>query len=127
MKDRIKKIRKNVGLTQKEFAERLGLKQNTIATYEIGRIGISDTVILSICREFNVNEKWLRTGEGEMFIIPEDETAALVSDLLEEPENDFFQAVVELVRTYKQLSPESQNVLCDFGKLYLENLKNRKA
>lgn len=66
MKDRIKKIRKEAGLTQKEFAERLGIKQNTVATYEMGRIGISDAIIISICREFNINEEWLRTGTGEM-------------------------------------------------------------
>ncbi|MBD5395644.1 MAG: helix-turn-helix transcriptional regulator [Lachnospiraceae bacterium] len=66
MKDRIKQVRKDAGLTQKEFAERLGLKQNTIATYEMGKIGVSDTVLLSICREFDINEEWLRTGEGEM-------------------------------------------------------------
>lgn len=66
MKDRIKKIRKEYGLTQKAFAEKLGLKQNTVASYEMGRIGISDSVIFSICREFNVNENWLRNGNGEM-------------------------------------------------------------
>lgn len=67
MKNRLKEIRKDAELTQSAFAERLGLKQNTIASYEMGRIGVSDAVIISICREFNVNEKWLRTGEGEMY------------------------------------------------------------
>lgn len=66
MKNRIKQVRKEAGLTQKEFAERLGLKQNTIATYEMGKIGASDAVLLSICREFEINEVWLRTGKGEM-------------------------------------------------------------
>lgn len=66
MKDRIKQVRKDAKLTQKEFAKKLGLKQNTVATYEIGKIGVSDAVLLSICREFNINEEWLRTGTGEM-------------------------------------------------------------
>lgn len=66
MKDRIREIRTSVGMTQKEFGEKLGLKQNTIASYEMGKIGISDTVILSICREFEINESWLRTGSGDM-------------------------------------------------------------
>lgn len=66
MKNRIKRIRKEAGLTQKEFAEKLGIKQNTVATYEMGRIGVSDAVIISICREFNINEEWLRTGLGDM-------------------------------------------------------------
>lgn len=64
---RIKEIRKNFNLTQKQMAEKLDLKQNTIATYEIGRLTPSDRTIYDICREFGVNELWLRTGEGEMF------------------------------------------------------------
>lgn len=64
---RIKEIRKNFNLTQKQMAEKLDLKQNTIATYEIGRLTPSDRTIYDICREFGVNEIWLRTGEGEMF------------------------------------------------------------
>ncbi|MBQ7558069.1 MAG: helix-turn-helix transcriptional regulator [Lachnospiraceae bacterium] len=67
MKSRIKALRKSLKLTQQEFADRIGIKRNTVGLYEIGQSGVSDTVIKSICREFNVNEAWLRTGEGEMF------------------------------------------------------------
>lgn len=67
MKDRIKNLRKELKLTQQEFADRIGVKRNTVGLYEIGQSGISDTVIKAICREFGVNENWLRTGEGEMF------------------------------------------------------------
>lgn len=68
MNERIKKLRKALDLTQQEFADRIGVKRNTIATYEIGRNIPLDAVISSICREFNVSEEWLRTGEGEMFV-----------------------------------------------------------
>ena len=68
MNERLKKLRKSLDLTQKTFAERIGTKQNTVATYEMGRNIPSDPVIFSICREFNVNEEWLRTGSGTMFI-----------------------------------------------------------
>ena len=67
MHERIKKLRKTLDLTQKEFGERIGVKPNTIATYEIGRNVPIDAVISLICREFGVSEEWLRTGEGEMF------------------------------------------------------------
>ena len=67
MKDRIKKIRRELDLTQQEFAERIGIKRNTIANYETGRNDPVDSVISLICREFDVCEEWLRTGEGEMF------------------------------------------------------------
>lgn len=66
--ERIKEIRKSVGKTQQAFADVIGLKRNTIANYEIGQIQPSDRTIADICREFNVSEVWLRTGEGEMFV-----------------------------------------------------------
>lgn len=68
MKDRIKLIRKNAGLTQQEFATRIGVSRNTIATYETSvRIPI-DAIVKSLCREFDINEIWLRTGEGNMYV-----------------------------------------------------------
>ena len=66
MKERIKEVRKYLGLTQQKFADRLGLKRQTIAAYEIGNIEPSDSTLLLICREFDINEEWLRTGKGEM-------------------------------------------------------------
>ena len=73
MKERIKAIRKALGFTQQELADRLGVKQNTIAQYEMGRTSPSDAIIFSICREFNVSEEWLRNGTGDMFVsIPPD-------------------------------------------------------
>ena len=65
--ERIRQVRKFKDLTQKKFADSLGMKQNTVATYEMGRTNPSDPAIKSICREFGVNEEWLRSGEGEMF------------------------------------------------------------
>lgn len=67
LKERIKALRKTLGLTQQEFADRVGLKRNSLANYETGRNTPMDAVMKSICREFNVNETWLRTGNGEMF------------------------------------------------------------
>jgi len=81
MDERMKALRKELGLTQQEFADRLKIKRNTIAKYETGRGEPIDAVIALICREFNVNELWLRTGEGEMFmeLSEEDEIAALLA------------------------------------------------
>ena len=67
MNERIKKLRKDLDLTQQEFADRISIKRGAVANYEIGRNIPSDSVINLICREFNVNETWLRTGTGEMF------------------------------------------------------------
>lgn len=67
MKDRIKQLRKALELTQQEFADKIGVKRNSFANYETGRNTPIDAIIVSMCREFNVNEEWLRTGKGEMF------------------------------------------------------------
>lgn len=67
LKDRIKAIRKGHKMTQIEFGSKIGIKGNTVTNYETGLRNPSDAIIKSICREFNTNEHWLRTGEGEMF------------------------------------------------------------
>ena len=77
MKERIKELRRSLGLTQEEFALRLGIKRGALANYEVGRNEPIDAVISLICREFQVSEVWLRTGEGEMFpSLSEDEHLA---------------------------------------------------
>lgn len=64
LNERIRQLRKDLKLTQTEFGNRLGIKQTTVAGYETGGRVPIDAVISLICREFNVNENWLRTGEG---------------------------------------------------------------
>ncbi len=99
---RLKHIRKSLGMTQDEFSKRLGLKRNTIATYETGRLTPSDRTISDICREFSISEAWLRYGEGEMLVqrSANDQLAILVNDLLAEPDTvfrkRFLQAMLEL-------------------------------
>lgn len=68
MKERIKKIRKTLDLTQQKFADQLGVKRNTVGQWECGINPLTDQTIVSICREFNVNEEWLRNGTGDMFL-----------------------------------------------------------
>ena len=74
MNERIKEIREYFNLTQDEFGKRIGSARNTIANYENGNRNPSNAVVTSICREFSINEEWLRAGQGEMFIkIPEED------------------------------------------------------
>lgn len=68
MKERIKKLRKMLGLSQEAFAERIGFKGGAISHIESGRRNITNHIIASICREFGINEHWLRTGEGAMVV-----------------------------------------------------------
>jgi len=69
MYSRIKELRRQKGLTQAEFGARIGVKGNTITNYENNLRNPSEAIINSICREFDVSEEWLRTGEGDMFVI----------------------------------------------------------
>lgn len=68
MQERLKALRLKLNLTQSAFASRIGTTQNVVANYEIGRRNPSSSALNNICKEFNVNETWLRTGEGEMFV-----------------------------------------------------------
>lgn len=68
MKDRIRKLRKTLDLTQQDFAKKIGMSANVLTNYETGRRNPSKSVINNICKTFHVNEEWLRTGNGEMFV-----------------------------------------------------------
>lgn len=68
LRDRIKKIREDAHLTQEKFAQRIGIKRNTVATYETTNKIPMDTIITSICREFDVNKEWLVNGIGSPYI-----------------------------------------------------------
>ena len=99
MGERIKELRKALGLTQQEFADRIKVKRNTVATYEMGRSTPSDAAISLICREFNVNENWLRTGEGQMFIQAsrDEEIAAFIGDVLSGETGDFRRRLISVL------------------------------
>ena len=84
MNNRIKELRKHLNMNQTDFGAKIGVRQTTVAGYENGMRVPLDTVISSICREFGVNECWLRNGEGEMFVTltREEELADMMSKLL---------------------------------------------
>lgn len=66
--NRIKELRKCLGLTQEKFAAQIGIKRNSLSQIEIGTNSLSPQNMLLICREWNVSEEWLREGTGEMFV-----------------------------------------------------------
>ena len=67
VKERLKELRKALGLSQQEFSERINVAQSTYAHFETGRRELRDIHISQICTTFNVREEWLRDGTGEMF------------------------------------------------------------
>lgn len=118
MNERVKILRKTLGLTLEKFGERLGMKKNTISQWENGINNLTDPNIKSICREYNVNEEWLRDGTGEMFIlIPEDEEVIRYTQELLEDQDDFISDLVKnFIVTYKKLDDTDQEVLRRIGK-----------
>lgn len=96
MNERLKEIRKLNKLTQEEFSKKIGITQSTVTAYECGNRVPSDSVILNICRAFNINETWLRTGEGEMLkpVSKDAEIAAFLGDIMHGETADFRRRLV---------------------------------
>lgn len=108
MNIRIAEVRKAVNLTQEKFAAQLGLSRNFLWMIEKGDRVPSDRTIADICREFNVNEDWLRTGEGEMFNPQDEKLAAFVGSLVADDSEPFKRRMVELLAG---LTPEEWKLL----------------
>lgn len=121
MKNRIKQIRKEKNLTQVEFGERIGVKGNTVTNYETGLRNPTDAVILSICREFNVNENWLRDGTGEMYKERDGSFSELLSDL-EDSDDDFIKS---LITVYMGLDENSKQALRKIASEMAEKYKRQ--
>lgn len=109
MNERIKKLRRSLDLTQQEFADRIGVKRNTIANYEIGRNVPIDSVLALIVREFHVNEMWLRSGEGEMFA----PSATSALDTLAKEQNLTHGEYI-LIEKLLHLKPEVRQGILDY-------------
>lgn len=71
--ERVREVRKTLGLTLEKFGEKIGLKKNSVSQIENGKNNVTDANVKAICREFNVDYIWLTTGEGEMFVDSDDD------------------------------------------------------
>ena len=122
MNERIMLIRKNSGLTQEEFGKRIGgLSRNYIWMLEKGDRVPSDMVILSICREFRVNEQWLKTGEGSPYIemTRKQEVESFLGDTLKDDESFRFR----LISFLADLTDEQMEHLEELTKILLDHMK----
>lgn len=98
MNDRIKKLRQALGLSQDEFGRRLGVTRGAVTNIELNKVEPKPLFVDLICREFNVSEEWLRTGEGEMFVqkTRDEELAAFFGDVLSE-DSDFKRRLLSVL------------------------------
>lgn len=103
MNERITEIRNFLNLSQKDFAEKIGLKQGSLSDLETGRANITDRVILLICSQFNVNEEWLKFGNGQMF-------------QKDKKQNEFFEI-------FDNINPVLQDFLIEVAKDLLDTQK----
>lgn len=128
MNERMKELRKELGLTQQVFADKLGIARGNVGAYEVGKNAPSDAVITLICREFNVNETWLRTGEGEMFeeLTDQEKIMKYTAMLLSDKDSAIASAIQSLIITYEQLSDSNKAVLEKIALQYLDNLKKSR-
>ena len=124
--DRIRFLRKeSLKLSQEEFGKLLGVNRDVINNIEQNRLkrpAQKEPIYKLICEKFNVNENWLRTGDGEMFLPDEDEEAAYVSDLLEESDNDFYDLIKAIMKTYSESGEKEKAILKSFAKDLKNNL-----
>jgi transcriptional regulator with XRE-family HTH domain len=106
MTDRVRVIRKELGINQGEFARQIGLTQAALSGIELGKSNLTEQSIKLICVTFNVNEQWLRTGEGEMFgaLSPYEK---------------------ELVELYRQLSEETQDFILELTRTLLKRHREK--
>ena len=124
MNNRLKKIRKELKLTQNELGEKIGITGATVSDIERGKLSLTDRNITLICEKLAVNEDWIRFGNGEMFRpeLPLDENTVLLANL--DMENN--PKIKTFFEIFEQLDDKSKAVLLDLAKSLLENIEQKK-
>lgn len=119
--ERVRALRKELGLTLQAFGDRLGVTRATVSRIENGVNNLSDQMVVSICREYGVSEEWLRDGDGEMFVpvTRNEKIARFAGELMKDETPDFRRQLVEILA---DLNDEQWDALADFAEK-LANIK----
>lgn len=96
---RVRELRKSLNLTMEKFGEPLGVKKSAISNIENGSRNLTDQMIIAICREYNVNEEWLRTGSGEMFVplTRDEQIEVFIGNVLKDEPGDFRRRLISVL------------------------------
>lgn len=97
--ERIREVRKALGLTLEKFGEKIGMKKNSVSQLENGKNSVTEQVVKAICREYNVDYMWLTTGDGEMFIDTDDDFIERIDRIMageDEARKSLFKFMLEL-------------------------------
>lgn len=119
MNERVREIRKQLDLTQEEFANKIDLKRGGVTNIELGKVNLTERNIKKICNVFNVNEHWLRTGEGKMFNTVEEDKELLDFVINAMAEKDEF-----IKKTFLTLARLNDNEW-DVVKKIIKSLQNK--
>lgn len=107
--ERIRAVRKQIGLNQTEFGKKIGLQQSSLGQIEIGVRTATDRTIFLISEKYNVNENWLRTGEGNMFVAV---NPTIISELSQQYKLDNFEKA--MIECYLNMHPDDRKVLKEY-------------
>jgi transcriptional regulator with XRE-family HTH domain len=97
--ERVKEVRKSLGLTLEKFGERIGVTRGSMSNIENGNRNLTEQMTKSICREFGVDYIWLTTGEGEMFVDTDDDFIERIDRIMageDEARKNLFKFMLEL-------------------------------
>lgn len=111
MKDRLKELRKTLGLKQRDIAEKLGVDTGSVGQWESGIRSVPKTRVYQLCKEYNVCREWLETGEGEMFEPDEKKLSA------EEIQTLFVQSILD------QMTDDQRRVVYEAMERELQHIK----
>lgn len=119
MNERIRSLIKALKIKQAEFAQRIGVSRPFVSELCSGAKNPSDRTIADICREFGVNEHWLRTGEGDMFVNPsrEEEVMRFAATVIRNPSSEFQRQVLSLLA---KLTPEQWQLMEQMARKLLQ-------
>lgn len=129
--ERVRHLRKiSLNLTLEKFGERIGITAASLSAFETGKTNPSDQTIRSICREFGVREKWLRTGEGSMYVqlTPNEERAVFLARITAGESSPEVNAFIDALKATP--NDDLKTVIAFIGRTYdayQENLKNSKS
>ena len=124
--ERVRILRKELSLTLENFGKKLGVGKTAIYKIEKGENSLTDRMLESICREFRVDEDWLKTGEGEMFLPTNDELGDLVGRLVADRSSEFSSIILDIMRSLDQLDDKGKEIFCRTVEDMAERIVKRK-
>lgn len=124
MNERIKAVRLALGISQEEFGKRLGVTRGAITNIELNKVEPKPLFVDLICREFNVNEDWLKNGAEPMFLqrSRNEELSAFFGDLLN-GKPDFKHRLISVM---SRLSVDQWQMLADMANMLVEEMQKEK-